>query len=576
MPWKPNLRASVAMIAFASGLVACDGEMPERDAGPVGGSDATVTEDAGAPSEPLVGRFDHGAVEGLRYATESQQGETGEGGEFSYLEGETVAFFVGDVALGEAPGAAVITPFDLAGIAPPTTLAEQQRAVARAHGFEAEPFEVAINLAAFLQTIDEDGDPTNGIQIVPSMHTVAEGHAVDFERSYEEFFRDLGLRRLMADARAASVFPNGRPVRRAAVAANALYAALGLTPTVAGYARAVAEEDDDPATLERETLRTYDDEGHRIGQSFRSDPDPTTERLTHVFEYNAYGALTLRRIDGNGDPTDGFLQSTYTYDDDGHLISIVVDDDDDPSNGDQAYLFTLDEVGTRVQEDRLTRGASPTHHRLTYTYDARGRVTERVRDEEPETAGGVSVHTFTYLDDNGSYVEEVDLGDDGSVDQRDRYEYDDEGQPTLRVREDGEGNVTLRETWEWDGLTFVDRLDADGDPTNGIDLRVVVTFDENRQVVFEERDDDDDPSNGITYRRVATYDTEGRRLTEIRDQDRDDANGFQFRYVDRYEEGLLVETIRDDDDDASNGVSTVTTYEPARYGFGLAFSFVPS
>jgi hypothetical protein len=53
-------------------------------------------------------------VQGVRYVSGSISGITGAAGEFQYEVDNTVRFFIGDIALGEAtPGKAVITPLDL-------------------------------------------------------------------------------------------------------------------------------------------------------------------------------------------------------------------------------------------------------------------------------------------------------------------------------------------------------------------------------------------------------------------------------------------------------------------------------
>jgi hypothetical protein len=53
-------------------------------------------------------------VQGVRYESGSVSGITGDLGEFQYESGNTIRFYIGDIALGEAvKGKAVITPLDL-------------------------------------------------------------------------------------------------------------------------------------------------------------------------------------------------------------------------------------------------------------------------------------------------------------------------------------------------------------------------------------------------------------------------------------------------------------------------------
>jgi hypothetical protein len=60
------------------------------------------------------GRLVDAPVEGVEFRSGSLAGITGANGEFQYLAGEPVAFFIGDIALGVAvEGKPVITPLDL-------------------------------------------------------------------------------------------------------------------------------------------------------------------------------------------------------------------------------------------------------------------------------------------------------------------------------------------------------------------------------------------------------------------------------------------------------------------------------
>jgi hypothetical protein len=60
------------------------------------------------------GRFIDAPVEGLSYRSGSLTGVTGPEGGFRYEAGNTVAFSIGDIRLGDAaPGKALITPLDL-------------------------------------------------------------------------------------------------------------------------------------------------------------------------------------------------------------------------------------------------------------------------------------------------------------------------------------------------------------------------------------------------------------------------------------------------------------------------------
>ncbi|MFZ1983186.1 MAG: hypothetical protein WAU91_02160, partial [Desulfatitalea sp.] len=103
------------------------------------------------PQEELrTGYFIDGPVQGLAYRTATQNGETGADGAFTYQPGEAVDFYVGDILIGQAAGADALSPFDLAGIAPPVSGSDIKRSINRLRSSRrATPFEVAANIAVF-------------------------------------------------------------------------------------------------------------------------------------------------------------------------------------------------------------------------------------------------------------------------------------------------------------------------------------------------------------------------------------------------------------------------------------------
>ena len=98
-------------------------------------------------------------VAGLRYVSGKHYGVTDDEGRFGYIEDENVQFFIGDIRLGvSVMPSARVTPFELAG----------------------SDASVAINIARFLQTLDDDGEPSNGIIVNDAVHSLAEGVELNF------------------------------------------------------------------------------------------------------------------------------------------------------------------------------------------------------------------------------------------------------------------------------------------------------------------------------------------------------------------------------------------------------------
>lgn len=116
------------------------------------------------PDGPEQGRFIDSAVAGLYYEA-SPSGLTGftdADGIFEYEAGDTVEFFLGDILIGEAPGALVITPVSLVG------------------GDADETDPVVLNIARLLQTLDDNNDPSDGINITTAVFDAAMDQAISF------------------------------------------------------------------------------------------------------------------------------------------------------------------------------------------------------------------------------------------------------------------------------------------------------------------------------------------------------------------------------------------------------------
>ncbi|WP_417517718.1 hypothetical protein [Marinobacter sp.] len=162
---KHTLTISKALLASSLfALAACGG----------GGSSS----DTKAPVKPLEppetaqGVFLDSEVEGLNYTSGRLSGLTDSAGIFRYEVGQPVTFSVGDIVIGTATGAETITPLDLVAAASDTSNS------------------VVINIARFLQTLDDDGDPDNGITLLESVRALAANEAIEFNQPVTEFEDD--------------------------------------------------------------------------------------------------------------------------------------------------------------------------------------------------------------------------------------------------------------------------------------------------------------------------------------------------------------------------------------------------
>ena len=128
-----------------------------------GGSDSPST---------LTGVFIDSPVINIGYRTATQNGDTNSRGEFKYLAGETVNFFIGDLEFPPVLAAEVLTPLDMADT-------------------DDVAHHMVINIIRLLQSLDKDGDPDNGINITQT----AKDNAVflNFDLSVEGFEAQIGI-----------------------------------------------------------------------------------------------------------------------------------------------------------------------------------------------------------------------------------------------------------------------------------------------------------------------------------------------------------------------------------------------
>ena len=117
----------------------------------------------GGNTPTLLGLFLDSAVSNIKYKTATQSGTTNALGQFNYVAGETVTFSVGAVTLPPTPAAATITPLSLANT---TDMGNS----------------TVLNLLVFLQSLDDDGIPGNGIKI-PDTANAAATALIDFNVS---------------------------------------------------------------------------------------------------------------------------------------------------------------------------------------------------------------------------------------------------------------------------------------------------------------------------------------------------------------------------------------------------------
>ncbi|MGM0563813.1 MAG: hypothetical protein ACQES2_05730 [Pseudomonadota bacterium] len=126
-----------------------------------------------------TGVFLDSAVGNIGYRTETFDGFTNALGEYEYLDGESIIFYIGSLELPSATAASIVTPLDLAGTQDTSN-------------------DVVVNVSRLLQTLDEDGNPDNGITISESAVNAAS--QVDFSLPVEDFETSGAVQNLVANS----------------------------------------------------------------------------------------------------------------------------------------------------------------------------------------------------------------------------------------------------------------------------------------------------------------------------------------------------------------------------------------
>ncbi|PVZ66652.1 adhesin [Pelagibaculum spongiae] len=122
---------TLLLVSAISALTACSGGSSSSDS--VTGPDPIKS----------TGVFLDSPVAKIGYRTETLEGITNSLGEYEYVEGEKVTFFIGDLVFPPVTASGVVTPADIA----------------------SEDNILQTNILQILQTLDYDKNPTNGITI---------------------------------------------------------------------------------------------------------------------------------------------------------------------------------------------------------------------------------------------------------------------------------------------------------------------------------------------------------------------------------------------------------------------------
>ena len=516
---RRNMRSVATWHGFASvvlslSIVGCTGDGGNGGGGGDGGTGGTDATQAGV----LL----NGPVSGVAYETATQSGLTDIDGTFRYLEGETVRFTVGATLLGEVPGMAEVTPFDLADV-DVVTGTDNILSFFFGQDYSLDP---VMNIAALLQTFDHDGDPTNGIEITPEVATLFDGVSVRFDLRRSEFRRHPPFRNALNAANEQGLLSNHRVPRNDFLAMQRLYVGIAVDPLV--FATDVRSVD--------------------------NDADGTTDTVSmHTLDADSLLTRLERDVGADGMPDS---ITSWTYDDNANPLRQEIDDDGD-GVPDNIVTSFYDVDGNRIRDDRDTDGDGTIDSRNIREYDEVGNLTRR--DDDNNADGIPDFTNISMYDARGNLIQqEFDTDGDGTIDQRSVFEYDaDDNRVRFERDSDADGTIDSLTvtTYDADGNQLRTERDADADGTpDDIEVRM---YDENGNLIRLE--DDNDGDGVIDSIRVERYDADGNRLFEGVDSNADGT--FNRTSTWEYVNGLLTRLEADTDGDGMPNRIRVQTHD---------------
>jgi hypothetical protein len=143
-------------------------------------------------SDSMMGVFIDSPVGGVSYDSESHSGTTNEGGEFFFTPGETMRFMLADIYMGQAPAESSMTPIHIV------------------DGATNSSHPTVTNMIRFMQSIDIDGNPDNGINIPQQIRDEMTGRGINFYMGTQEFEHDPNVYMLMDSLNAMNMFGGHR------------------------------------------------------------------------------------------------------------------------------------------------------------------------------------------------------------------------------------------------------------------------------------------------------------------------------------------------------------------------------
>lgn len=377
------IRGSLVVISLLA-LIACGGGGGSGSTRSAAATTTAATSSAAVPSIQ-TGRLVEVIVAGLAYRTESRSGVTSDNGEFSYVAGETIQFFLGDTPIGFAVRAQ--ERLRILDLFPNVRLYRnfnQLRRLFSGASFDREriDFNRFHNTLFLLEAFDRDSDLGNGVVIDSGVRDLLENSLFDLEVDALAFARHyVPLIYFRNRADELDLVDSGA-VANTGMVLDTYYEAVGL---VSGFYVPVFKSRDfffDELLDELERF-DYDDDGNITELVTESDRE-VLRRVSRFASYDGFGNILTWSFEPDAFLVDDEF-AEFEYDDAGNLISLREDLD---GNGTfdrvRSWVYDFDDLFFSVTYSEDDDGDSVVDEEFTISYqlDERGRLQEVRRDEE--------------------------------------------------------------------------------------------------------------------------------------------------------------------------------------------------
>ena len=157
-----------------------------------------------------------------------------------------------------------------------------------------------VNITVFLQTLDRDGDPANGIEITPAVAALFDNVSVDLTGDFWLFYQQPAFRGALLQANNALLFGSHRIVRPPHLAMDHLYRSLGVDPRI--FVDTVTRRDNDAdGTIDDMSTSEYNPQGLLTRWVDDDDADGNPNEIDSN-DYDANGNVTRYEYDRDGTP----------------------------------------------------------------------------------------------------------------------------------------------------------------------------------------------------------------------------------------------------------------------------------